>query len=61
MYAIDDLHAEIAYIAYYFHWPLSEILDLEHGERRRYIRQIGTINQHVAGKGGGQGRQGIQA
>ncbi|MFF4606436.1 DUF6760 family protein [Streptomyces sp. NPDC001339] len=50
MYAIDDLHAEIAYIAYHFHWPLSEILDLEHGERRRYIRQIGTINQRLAGE-----------
>ncbi|MFI1166322.1 DUF6760 family protein [Streptomyces sp. NPDC020801] len=51
MYAIDDLYAEIAYIAYHFHWPLSEILDLEHGERMRYIRQIRTINEHVAGRG----------
>lgn len=47
VYAVDDLYAEIAYISYHFHWPLSEILDLNHGERRRYIRQIGIINEHL--------------
>ncbi|WP_432000549.1 DUF6760 family protein [Streptomyces sioyaensis] len=51
MYAIDDLYAEVAYIAHHFHWPLSEILELEHGERRRYIRQIRIINEHVTGRG----------
>lgn len=44
-YAIDDLYAEIAYVAYHFHWPLAEILDLDHGERRRYAAEIGTIIQ----------------
>ncbi|WP_328667233.1 hypothetical protein OG905_09145 [Streptomyces sp. NBC_00322] len=51
VYATEDLYAEIAYIAYHFHWPLSEILDLDHGERGRYIRQIRSINHHVAGRG----------
>ncbi|MEC4017972.1 DUF6760 family protein [Streptomyces sp. H27-D2] len=50
VYAIDDLYAEIAYIAYHFHWPPSEILALEHPERRRYIGQIRTINQHLSGR-----------
>ncbi|MEV0323007.1 DUF6760 family protein [Streptomyces sp. NPDC050658] len=47
-YAIDALYAEIAYIAYHFHWPLTEILDLEHDERRRYVGEIGTIIQLTA-------------
>lgn len=50
LYAMDDLYAEIAYIAHHFHWPLSEILDLEHGERDRYIRQISTINERLASR-----------
>ncbi|MFF4409957.1 DUF6760 family protein [Streptomyces sp. NPDC001262] len=45
VYAADDLYAEVAYIAYHFHWPLNDILDLDHGERRRYVAEIGTINQ----------------
>ncbi|MWA07832.1 hypothetical protein E5671_01120 [Streptomyces sp. BA2] len=47
-YAIDDLYVEIAYLAYHFHWPLAEILDLDHIERRRYAAEIGTIIQLTA-------------
>ncbi|MEV4506108.1 DUF6760 family protein [Streptomyces klenkii] len=45
VYAADDLYSEVAYIAYHFHWPLNEILDLDHRERRRYVAEIGSINQ----------------
>jgi hypothetical protein len=44
-YATDELHDEVAYIAYHFHWPLDVILDLEHPERRRYVGQIARLNQ----------------
>lgn len=37
-YAPDRLHEEIAYIAFHFHWSREEILDLEHPDRRRYVR-----------------------
>lgn len=43
-YATDDLYGEVAYIAYHFHWPMDSILDLEHGERRRYVEQIARLN-----------------
>ncbi|WKK24351.1 hypothetical protein QZH56_01395 [Streptomyces olivoreticuli] len=46
-YAADDLHAEIAYLAFHLHWPHAELLDLEHIHRRRYIRQIGDINRSL--------------
>lgn len=36
-YGTDLLHEEIAYLAYHLHWPLDELLDLEHTDRRRYI------------------------
>jgi hypothetical protein len=43
-YAIDTLLDEVAYVAYHFHWPQSEILDLEHPDRQRYVEQIGRFN-----------------
>ena len=32
-------------MAYHFHWPLDEILDLEHPLRQRFVEEIGRINQ----------------
>jgi hypothetical protein len=44
-YAADRLFEEVAYVAYYLHWGLDSILDLEHPVRRRFIEEIGSINQ----------------
>jgi hypothetical protein len=44
-YAADRLFEEVAYVAYYLHWPLDSILDLEHPIRRRFIDEIGSINR----------------
>jgi hypothetical protein len=44
-YATDRVYAEVAYVAYHFHWPLDEILNLEHGERRRYVTEISRLNE----------------
>jgi hypothetical protein len=38
---------EVAYIAYYFHWPLKDILEMEHRDRRRWVEEIGSINQKL--------------
>jgi hypothetical protein len=48
-YPLDELYEEIAYIAYHFHWPLRELLDLEHAERRRWAEEIAQINQRLNG------------
>ena len=44
-YAADRLFEEVAYVAYYLHWGLESILDLEHPVRRRFIEEIGAINR----------------
>jgi hypothetical protein len=44
-YAADRLFEEVAYVAYYLHWGLDSILDLEHPVRRRFIEEIGSINR----------------
>ena len=37
------------YLAYYLHWPLGEILDLEHPARARVIEEIGRIHGRLDG------------
>lgn len=34
----EELLAEAAQLAYHYHWPLDAILDLEHADRRRFLR-----------------------
>ena len=47
-YPLDKLYEEVAYIAYYLHWPPRDILELEHAERRRWVEEIGKINQRLS-------------
>jgi hypothetical protein len=46
-YATDRLFEEVAYVAYHFHWSLEEILNLEHPDRQRYVREISSINRRL--------------
>ncbi|WP_341770930.1 DUF6760 family protein [Actinocrispum wychmicini] len=46
-YPVARLHEEIAYIAYHFHWPRAEILDMEHHERQNWVREIARINTRM--------------
>jgi hypothetical protein len=47
-YASDQLYEELAYVAYHFHWPLQELLDLEHQVRLRYAAEIDRINARMS-------------
>jgi hypothetical protein len=49
--APDRIHEEVAYVAYHFHWDLDAILDLEHGQRRRYVQEIASINTRISEEG----------
>ncbi len=49
-YAADRLYEEVAYVAYHFHWSLDDLLDLEHGERRRFVEQIAAINTRMSAR-----------
>jgi hypothetical protein len=47
-YAADRLYEEVAYVAYYFHWDMDTILDLEHPVRHRFVEEIGKINRRIS-------------
>lgn len=46
-YPIERLYEEVAYIAYHFHWPHSQILELEHSERQKWVGEIARINSRL--------------
>jgi hypothetical protein len=46
-YPSDALFEEIAFIAYYLHWPREQIMGLDHRERQRWVAEISRINQEL--------------
>ena len=52
-YAPDQVHEEVAYIAYHFHWALDPLLDLEHADRRRFVDEISRLNARAQRGGDG--------
>jgi len=49
-YPVDRIFEEVAFIAYHFHWPLEEIVNLEHRERQRWVEEISRINRELSGE-----------
>ena len=47
-YAPDRLYEEVAYVAYYLHWDMETILDMEHPLRQRFVTEIGAINRRIS-------------
>ncbi len=37
----------MAYVAYHFHWSPDEILEMEHGERQIWVKEISEINTEI--------------
>lgn len=44
-YPVKSLYEEMAFIAHHFHWSHNDLMQLEHGERRRWCREISRINR----------------
>lgn len=58
-YPLDKIFEEVAFIAYHFHWTLQEILNLEHGDRQRFIDEISAINKRMNSDEAAAAKQGI--
>lgn len=46
-YPLGNLLEEVAFIAYYLHWPHAEIMAMEHADRRAWVERISAINQRI--------------
>jgi hypothetical protein len=46
-YPLERLRGEVAYIAYYLHWPYEQIMQLDHLERRQWVNEVSKMNQRL--------------
>jgi hypothetical protein len=46
-YPSDRLHEEVAYVAYYLHWPYDQVMRMEHCERQRWVAEVAHINERL--------------
>ena len=46
-YPSERLFEEVAYIAYYFHWPYDEVMGMDHQERQRWVGEVARINDRL--------------
>jgi hypothetical protein len=46
---VKALYEEMAFIAHHLHWSHGELMNLDHGERRRWCDEISTINRTLGG------------
>ncbi len=46
-YAAEELWREITYLGYHLHWELDALLDLEHADRTRLVREVGDLNERA--------------
>jgi hypothetical protein len=44
-----ELFAEMAVLAHDLHWSLDTVLDLEHADRRRFLREVSLIGSGAEG------------
>jgi hypothetical protein len=47
-YPIERIYEEISYIAYHFHWSSQELMNMDHGERRKWCEEIRKINEKIS-------------
>lgn len=46
----ERLYEEIAFLAYYTHWPREELMNMEHAERMRWCKEVSEINGKLNGE-----------
>lgn len=46
-YPAPELWHEVSYLAYHLHWPLDDLLDLEHTDRTRLVSEVAGLNQRA--------------
>lgn len=39
-YPVDRVHQEVAFLGRHVHWTLTELLSLDHAQRRRWVDEV---------------------
>jgi len=40
----------MAFLGYYLHWPVEDLMALDHRERRRWCEEVSAINKKLSGR-----------
>ncbi len=51
-YPSNQLHEEVAYVAYHLHWSYDQLMSMEHAERRRWVDEVAKINRRLSTESG---------
>ena len=46
-YPLARLREEVAYLAFHFHWPYDQVMNMEHAERQEWVDEVARINTHL--------------
>jgi len=46
-YPPEELLGEVAFLAYYLHWPHEQLMKLEHRERQLWVAEVSKINRQL--------------
>ncbi len=47
-YPLDQLHEEIAFLAYYLHWDFATLMNMEHRQRQRWCKEVSRMNLQLS-------------
>jgi hypothetical protein len=43
-YPSDRLFEEVAYLSTYLGWAYDDVMSMDHGERRRWVKEVARMN-----------------
>jgi hypothetical protein len=46
-FKVNDVWDELTYLGYHLHWPLDQLLDLEHRDRRGLLQRVARLNDRA--------------
>ncbi|HZS37284.1 MAG TPA: DUF6760 family protein [Polyangia bacterium] len=46
-YPSARLAEEVAFLSHYLHWPLDQILAMEHRERQGWVAEVSRMNERL--------------
>ncbi len=46
-YPLENIFKEVAFLAYHFHWPRQELLEMTHKERHQWVKEVSEINEKI--------------
>ena len=43
------LYEEMTFLSYYLHWSRNDVMNLAHQERRRWCKEVSSVNEKLNG------------